>query len=239
MKLIDEVFEKNISVLEKGTKLYRARLTELTDMNIQDDILTGFDEKGSMSPDAMLATAQRASPEKISYLYVAQDEYTALSETRPGLLSFISLAETETIEDLNIFDLWIDIATIDTVTDFTQFVMNFSAVIAEKNKGIDYLPMQYIAEYIKNKGADGIRYASFQSQGGKNFVIFKKEKVRFLQSKIMYNQNVTYTFLDITRPENKPLANESARRALHKNFPKIIKSAVIALQSRKLKNNGG
>lgn len=70
LKFIDEIFDKHIEILEKGTKFYRARLTELNYMAIQNEILIGFPEKGSMSPDAKIASSQRASPAKISYLYV-------------------------------------------------------------------------------------------------------------------------------------------------------------------------
>jgi len=198
----------------------------------------GYSEKGSMSPDAKIATAQRASPEKISYLYVAQDEYTALSETRPGILSFINLAEVEVLDEIKIFDLWIDINALPTISDFIYLAMSFSAVIAEKEKEIDYLPMQFVAEYIKNKGADGIRYASYQSQGGKNLVIFGEEKVRFVQSKILYNQNVTYTFLDITNSENKPLVSTMERRILPMDFAERIKNTVLELKSNNLRING-
>ncbi len=236
---IDEMFDRHTETLEAGTKFYRARLIGLSDMNMnmQDKVLSGFSEKGSMPPDAQTATAQRASPEKIPYLYVAQDEYTALSETRPGILSFISLAKLGLIEGLKVFDLWFDINTTDMNSDFSQLAASFSAVIAEKEKDIDYLPMQYIAEYVKNKGADGIRYISLQSQGGKNIVIFKKGKVKFLQSKILYTQNLNYSFLDITSPENKPLVNTIKNSSLPKDFAERIKNTVIAIQAKKTKSN--
>ncbi|MCL4559793.1 MAG: RES family NAD+ phosphorylase [Chloroflexi bacterium] len=239
LRVIDEIFDKHFGTLGTGTKLYRARLIELSDMNIQDEVLSGFSEKGSMSPDTQIATAQRASPEKISYLYVAQDEYTALSETRPGIFSFISLAELESVDELRILDIWFDINVTDMSSDFSQLATSFSAVIAEKEKEIDYLPIQYVAEYIKNKGADGIRYISYQSQGGKNIVIFRKEKVEFLQSKILYNQNVAYSFLDLTNPERKPLVNSFENSSLPKDFAGRIKNTVIAIQEKKTKSKGG
>ena len=173
---MDEIFDKHVETVETGTKFYRARLIELSVMDVKGEILSGFPENESMTPDAQKATAQRASPEKITYLYVAEDEYTALSETRPGILSFISLAELESLDELKILDLWIDINVSNKISDHSELASRFSAVIAENEKRIDYLPMQFVAEYVKHKGADGIRYASFQSQGGKNIVIFKKER---------------------------------------------------------------
>lgn len=232
LQVIDEIFDKRIEILEKGSKFFRARITELSNMEVQDKILMGFPEEGSMAPDAKIATAQRASPEKISYLYVAQDEYTALSEIRPGLLSFISLAELESVDELRILDLWVDINS-DISLGFEELATSFSAVIAEKEKGIDYLPMQFVAEYIKNKGADGIRYASFQSQGGKNVVIFSKEKISFIQSKVMYNQNIAYSFLDLTNPERKHLVNAMEHEVSIKEFANKVKNTVLAIQAKK------
>jgi hypothetical protein len=261
LRFIDEIFDQHIEVIEKGSNFYRARITELNDMAIQDKVLTGFPEKGSMSPDAEIATAQRASPSKISYLYVAQDEYTALSETRPGMFSFMSLAKIEALEELKVFDLWFDISSPNSMSesDFEELAAGFSAVIAEKDKEIDYLPMQYIAEYIKNKGADGIRYVSYQSQGGKNIVLFDEKKVRFIQSKILYNRNVTYSFLDLTNKESKPLIGNTEQtnlpkdfverikstvflitdKTLPKDFSKRVKNIVLLSQNKEIKNNGG
>lgn len=236
LRAIDETFDEHIETLEKGTKFYRARLIELSDMKVQDKVLIGFPKNGSMAPDAKIATAQRASPEKISYLYVAQDEYTALSEIRPGLLSYISLAEMESVDELRVLDLWVDINS-NIRPGFEELATSFSAVITEKEKEIDYLPMQFVAEYIKNKGADGIRYASFQSQGGKNMVIFRKEKISFIQSKIMYNQNTAYSFLDLTNPERKPLINNIEHEVPLKEFVEKIKNIVLTIQAKKLKDN--
>ncbi len=239
LQAIDEMFDKHIETLEPGTKFYRARLIELSEMRIYKETLSGYAEKESMAPDAHFATAQRASPERIAYLYVAQDEYTALSETRPGLLSFISVAELEAIDKLNIFDLWVDINTPRFDSNHFQLARCFSAVIAEREKELDYLPMQFVAEYVKKKGVDGIRYVSYQSQVGKNIVIFEKDKVKFLQSKIIYNQNVSYSFLDLTNPERKPVVNEAERSPLPKDFADRIKSSVQINQWENLKNNSG
>src|SRR6266536_2489863 len=99
--------------------------------------------------------------------------------------------------------------------------------------------MQFVAEYVKKKGVDGIRYVSYQSQVGKNIVIFEKDKVKFLQSKIIYNQNVSYSFLDLTNPERKPVVNEAERSPLPKDFADRIKSSVQINQWENLKNNSG
>jgi hypothetical protein len=238
LRFIDEIFNQHIEILEKGTNFYRARIIELNDMTIQDDVLAGFSEKDSMSPDSKIATAQRASPSKISYLYVAQDEYTALSETRPGMFSFISLAEIEALESLKIFDLWIDIS-IPPTSDFDELAAGFSAVIAEKDKEIDYLPMQYVAEYIKSKGADGIRYISYQSKGGKNIVLFNEEKVGFTQSKILYSQNVIYSFLNFTNPESKPLMGSMEQSVSSDDLAKRIRSTIPLLSNKNLPKDFG
>jgi quinol monooxygenase YgiN len=232
--LIDELLKNHTKRIKKGTKFYRARIISLNEMTLKnDDMLQGFPEIGSMSPDPEIATAQRASPQKISYLYVAEDEYTALSETRPGLLSFVSLAEIEACDDLVVFDMWFDIENYDSMREEEQLAASFSAVISEKEKEIDYLPMQYVAEYIKSKGADGIRYVSLQSSGGKNLVIFnEKNKVSFIQSKILYTKNVTYSFLNLTNPVSQPLIGDIDRNILPIDFAEQIRSSVLQTQNK-------
>jgi hypothetical protein len=141
------------------------------------------------------------------------------------------LAEIEVVEPAKIFDLWFDIERDDFRSDFNQLASHFSAVIGENYKEIDYLPRQYIAEYIKNKGADGIKYVSYQSSIGKNIVLFSKEKANFIRSRILYNRNTIYSFHDLTFPERTPLMGDFEKPHLPSNFHELIKSSILSLQT--------
>jgi len=235
LRFVDQIFGKKIVTLEKGTKFYRARLIGIEDIEEPEEALQGFPKKDSMSPDAKIATAQRASPANIPYLYIAEDKYTALSEIRPGILSFISLVEIVALKNLNLFDLWIDLSNINDWSDFYQLASRFSSVISEKEKEIDYLPRQFIAEYIKHKGVDGIRYASFQSQTGKNIVLFDEEKVSFIQSEILQTRNVVYSFLDLNSPDSKSLIGNLEPITLPEDYIECIKETVRKIQIPKKK----
>jgi RES domain len=229
LEFIDQIYEDKIISFAIGTNFFRSRLlVDLRRASIgEDGSLQGFTKEQSMAPSSNIATAQRASPKGISYLYLSQDEYTAIAETRPGIFSYISLAEINVVKELKIFDLWFDLQDNEIITTYKSLAMQFAVVISEMEKEIDYLPMQYIAEYIKNKGADGIRFISYQSLGGKNVVLFNQDKVSFTRSSIFYNINTAYTLRNISNPEKKALCNKIKSVKIKNSFIKEIKGFVV------------
>lgn len=65
--------------------------------------------------------------------------------------------------------------------NYTQYAINIEHLkrIAEEiskpirnHNTLDYIPTQYISDYIKSKGYDGIEYVSVMSDTGKNLAIF-------------------------------------------------------------------
>ena len=65
--------------------------------------------------------------------------------------------------------------------NYTQYAINIEHLkrIAEEiskpirnHNTLDYIPTQYISDYIKSKGYDGIEYVSVMSDAGKNLAIF-------------------------------------------------------------------
>ena len=72
----------------------------------------------------------------------------------------------------------------------------FSKPVTDEDDTLDYIPTQYISEYAKNLGYDGIAFVSsvfpkvdFDDLGGINFVIFnfcRKHLFPFLKRKFLY-----------------------------------------------------
>ncbi|WP_421778123.1 RES family NAD+ phosphorylase [Gardnerella sp. KA00747] len=55
---------------------------------------------------------------------------------------------------------------------------------------MDYIPTQYISDYIKSKGYDGIEYVSVMSDAGKNLAIFNPEILKITLKLFVTRENL-------------------------------------------------
>lgn len=137
----------------------------------------GYDSKGSDAPPREIASAGRANAKHISYLYLADNEKTALYEVRPSIGQEVSIATIVIKRQLKIFDLcaWPtnEMADIDKWENAFLLQM-LSRLFSEVNYGLEdeYIPTQYICDYIRNLGFDGIRFGSALNPDGKVVVLF-------------------------------------------------------------------
>lgn len=187
-------------VIEKGRRLYRARQIALKDIKYSNGEISGYDGKDSLSPSSDITIAGRANPSKIPYLYAAMDEYTAAAEIKPSLKDFISIAELKAETDLRLAD-FIYREEQSAQNDLEQLRSNISlsySVVVDKRNSEGYIPTQYIAEYIKHKGLDGIAYMSLQAYGGINIAIFDQRKVSYLRSKVFQTCSINYNIIEIS-----------------------------------------
>ena len=128
----------------------------------------------------------RANPRFISYLYVAREKYTAVAECKPYMGEKISIATYKVKIPLDIFDIstrrncWEDATYADILNNFLS--MKFSSPLRDGSK--DYIATQYIAEYIKKLGFDGVCFSSSLHKGGKNITLYSDKKVEFEKSEV-------------------------------------------------------
>lgn len=144
------------------------------------------------APPQKLATAGRVNPEGISYLYLSSDKKTTLSEIRAGLHDYVSLATFKLKEDISVVDLTgINNISAFSGLNFTQHAINkhhlkminneIAKPLRRHDSHLDYLPTQYICEYIKTinfkDGTDcsGIKYKSTMNKEGYNLAIFNDD----------------------------------------------------------------
>jgi RES domain-containing protein len=153
------------------TSWYRARL-------IRGDTVYPIGEMGV--PPKRDVTHGRANPAGIPYLYLSSLPETAVSEVRPhtgeracvadfdidGPLCAVDLREPRKLvspfllsDASSISQLRADIPFLERLGDeLTQPVLPSSAAI-------DYIPSQYLCEFIKKCGYDGVVYRSSVSEG--------------------------------------------------------------------------
>ena len=142
-------------------------------------------------PPAEKATAGRVNPHGIPCLYLTEQPDTTIYELRATFGDKISVGKFEVLKDLNVIDfnyrplLTNSIDNDSLEDDIKEFLLKqqIGADLSKPmrrydNKEIEYVPTQYICEFIKILGADGIRYNSAVHHNGRNLVLFKSDKVR-------------------------------------------------------------
>jgi RES domain len=149
----------------------------------------GFNKDDSFVPSNNdLINDGRANPSYIKYLYTAEKPYTAMTEVRPFLKSLVSIADIMVTEDLSVVDF-----SFDSFSKFDEgfeanliylIMSDFSNPTGSDNK--NYIPTQYLSEFIKTIGFEGIRFSSSLHNSGRNITIFSYEKCQPVGSKL-YN----------------------------------------------------
>ncbi len=169
----------NVIDINEGEHLYRARIIPKG-----KDILSK-EEMGCPPKDK--ATAGRANPLGIPYLYLCSDEETTLYEVRSLYLDRISVGKFKVSRDIRIVDFNYKINIYKSVCDnsrcdlINDIKRNFlSEKISEDlskplhryDSEIEYIPTQMICEYCKIRGAHGVRFNSSLRKEGSNIVLF-------------------------------------------------------------------
>jgi len=176
-----EVFYSFCNYIRKTYKVgkifYRARICP-------DE--TGFAIGKMGAPPAGIATAGRANPTGISCLYLADKIETAFNEIKAGVYDFVAVGKFVLKEDIEVVNLTI----VDQISPFwgidnTVHVVNkkhlqkISGEIAKPlrrhDSSLDYLPTQYISDFIKSRGFAGIEFKSTMFKYGYNLAIFDEK----------------------------------------------------------------
>lgn len=183
-----DVFFNANNEIDKNTIFYRGRINEH-----KNEIYTK--EKDLSMPPPSFSLAGRANVVGIPYLYLTKDINTVMYECRASSGDHISIGEFCTTNKIPVVDFTLipdlynayNSTTLDLKTTIQQYL--FFALISKDlskpirrydNKDLDYLPTQFVCEYIRLvAGQKGIVFASSQHPGGKNLVLFDQQDVRF------------------------------------------------------------
>jgi hypothetical protein len=186
-----------LKIYPKGQKMYRARISH--DIN-------GFACDKMGTPPKSYRTAGRINPEGIGVLYLASDEKTALFEVRANVNDYLTVGEFELKKEMRIIDL----ANVGAVSpfiysetnDLQRYAVNYKLLkeIADEiakpqrrnDSTLDYLPTQYISEYIKSQNYDGVEYLSTMRADGYNFAIFDESQLECVETRVYEIESLTY-----------------------------------------------
>ena len=168
----NELLMRAISYLETDvqieTNFFRARIWDAS-------VPYPIEEMGM--PPVYKAKSGRANPIGIPYLYLASDQETAISEIRPMPLDKITLGTFHLLENFKIIDLAKKVSISpfqfgDHIADYFYYRglldilgKELSKPIPQQNSNLEYIPLQYLCEFIKTLGYEGVAYKSSIGDG--------------------------------------------------------------------------
>lgn len=159
----------------KGARYYRARKAVKN---------TNFLESEMGAPAPAQATAGRANPEGIPFLYLAHEKSTVVAEVRALVGEKLFIGTFESTRDLKLLDLTGPFIKspfehkegLKQIIEFFDFIEHLASLLGTPyppdSTPLEYLPTQYLCELIKISGYDGIMFRSSQDEDGINVVLF-------------------------------------------------------------------
>jgi hypothetical protein len=189
---------------EKPTDIFRARINKKGKR-------FSIGEMGR--PPVDRALNGRANPLGISYLYAASDIATAISEVQPYKGEEVTVARIRIIGKIVIADLR---DPKRTVSPFELDEDGLAALYSEMpylvtlgeelskpiipiEADLEYLPSQYLCEFIKSVGFDGVLYKSSLA-GGDNIALFDDRMLDFVEKKeyVVVDNTIGYRELGVS-----------------------------------------
>lgn len=180
-----------------GEVFYRARIC--TDEK-------GFKPTDMGAPPMGKAKAGRVNPEGLSILYLSDTKDTTLYEIRAGLYDYVTVGRFKLEQDIEVINL-IDVGKISPFIgvargfDLTEYAINIdhlkmiSQEIAKplrNDNTLDYLPTQYISDFIRSKGYAGIEYISTMNQDGTNLAVFDSKLLKCTKTEVYDISSINY-----------------------------------------------
>lgn len=193
------------TTIDADNLLYRSRISRSWNLyNIQD--------LGMPPINKVSSKGWRINPIGIPYLYLSGDVVTTFYETRASHYDQICTGKFIVLEDLILVDLRKDsidfmrLSEREKIEDYYPYIHfisrmsnEFSKPNLKDDKELDYLPTQYIAEFLKVLWwYDGLIYDSSLNPQWYNIALFRDNKVRCEDITIYSIDAVNFNFRIVT-----------------------------------------
>ena len=201
-----DAFASFLSIIRKvcpaGSFMYRARIS--TDKN-------GFELDKMGAPPKEKRSAGRVNPDGIGVLYLSSDKETVLNEVRASAFDYVTIGRFRAKRDINVVNL----SGVGKSSpfmygnEFEKFAVNrrvfqemadeIAKPLRRTDSSLEYLPTQFISEYIKSQNYDGVEFSSTLRQGGYNLAVFDESLFECVDvetvevSEVLYNTNPAFS----------------------------------------------
>lgn len=200
LEILEKILRVHEKPINKGKIFYRSRISSKS----------GFEINEMANPPIDKAKAGRANPIGISYLYLSDSVQTTLYEARAALFDYITVGEFRLKEDISIINLRGDTydpillsenGHLEEFLVFLPFKTRLESELSKPRKrtdlDLDYLPTQYLSEFIKSLGYTGVEFKSSMYEEGYNLAIFEPEKFECIKSEVNEITNISITYSTI------------------------------------------
>lgn len=225
LRVVQETSTKRQTTLPEGSLLGRAQVgrdwcTKAVPEFMQQDV-GGVKEYSAphpfteqrMRPLVGRAVEGRVNAKGIPCMYLAFDDQTAMSEVRPWIGSFVSVAQFTTSKDLCIVDPTADWgwsanyytgceepdAAEREKSVWSEVNYAFSKPVSRIDDTADYVPTQAVAKAIREAAYDGIIYESLLSEDGRNIALFDLNCVEFVTCALHQVDKIGFEFTPISK----------------------------------------
>ncbi len=177
-----DAFASFLSIIQNiypaDTPMYRARISSEEN---------GFSKDNMGAPPIGRRTGGRINPEGVGVLYLSSDKPTVFNEVRASAFDYVTIGEFRAVRDLKIANLsgvgqtspFLYGAEIEKFAINRKVFREIAAEIAKplrrSDSPLEYIPTQYISEFIKSQNYDGVEYASTLRKGGRNIAVFRED----------------------------------------------------------------
>lgn len=194
LELLSELLIFQEEIIEADSHFYRARICHNS---------TKWQCSQMGKPSIEKSIQGRANPVGIPYLYISSDDKTAISEKRPAPQDKVTVGDFVVRTPLKVVNLRNPIIEDPfQYGDNLEFVMThlgflrklgfeLSKTISPTKADIEYIPLQYLCEFIKNMGFDGVVYKSSVSDGY-NLAIFYDNKLECVSTELYEIDSIEY-----------------------------------------------
>ena len=194
-----DAFASYLSIISKkypaGTEFYRARITSNSN---------GFITSEMNAPQKEKRSAGRINPEGIGVLYLSSDDKTVLNEVRANTFDYVTIGKFKSIKEIKVVNLSGLSGTSPFLYQgelekyaanrkiFQEIALEIAKPLRRSDSLIEYLPTQYIAEFIKSQGYDGVEYTSTLCEGGYNIAIFDENLFECMSAETKEVMSIQY-----------------------------------------------
>ncbi|MES9783334.1 RES domain-containing protein [Bacillus thuringiensis] len=186
---LESLFKSITTIVNTENIFYRARIGNFTDS-----------KQLNAPPEEKILKGGRVNPIGIRVLYSAIDIETAIAEVRPWKSAPITIACVRPKESLKLVDLskisnrkaqilssffatedlYSELDTLDLLSTLDK---TLSEPVHPESSELEYIPSQYLTEFIKSLGYDGVIFKSSLGPG-ENYAFFEWDKFSYKPSKL-------------------------------------------------------
>lgn len=174
LEMLESVLRETEIVIPVATKFYRARVSDKK----------GYSRKQMWAPPDDVASPGRANSKGQSCLYLCSHKKTTVKEIRAHAFDYVTIATFKLNRDIRVLDLSsiVHSSPFYSEKDKVAYLLNESSLRQIQNdlakpmsrwdSDLDYLPTQYISDFAKFLGYDGVKYFSTFDKTSYNLALF-------------------------------------------------------------------